>query len=112
MIVNLTSRPVTLMGADGNSIVLEPSGTVARVGARATKLHVEDMDGVDIHLVRPDFGQVIDLPEPDGQTKYVVSQDVLSACPGRDDLLVPSRCVRDNTGAMIAFIPPRPVRKH
>jgi len=107
MIVNLTPHPVTLERADGKSVVLEPSGTVAHIGARAAKLHVEDIDGVEVSLIRIDFGQVIDLPDPDGQTKYVVSEDVLAACPDRDDLLVPSRCVRDRTGAMVAFIPPR-----
>jgi len=32
---------------------------------------------------------------------YIVSQLVKSACPGRDDLLVPAEVVRDNSGNII-----------
>jgi hypothetical protein len=72
MIVNLTPYAVTLIGERGVFFTIEPSGKVARV---STGIKVSEIE-------------VVDLPEPDGQTRYVVSRDVVMACPDRDDLMM------------------------
>jgi len=100
MIVNLTPHPVTLVGPDGRSATIEPSGKVTRVAATESEVGKVEVDGVVVPLVTTTYGEVVNLPEPDGATRYIVSRVVRAACPDRDDLLVPTRFVRDDTGAI------------
>lgn len=51
-----------------------------------------------IRITESTFGEVYDLPEPVEGTFYIVSRMVLSACPHRNDLLVPNEIVRGADG--------------
>jgi len=101
MIVNLTPHPVFLEG-DGGVTTIHPSGKVARVATTETEVGNVEVNGVVVPLVTTTYGQVTDLPEPDGATRYIVSRVVRSACPERDDLLVPTRFTRDQAGNIVA----------
>jgi len=57
------------------------------------------LDGVTI--AETVFGKVQNLPEPEDNTFYIVSRLVLSASPGRKDLLVPNNLLRDSEGNVI-----------
>jgi hypothetical protein len=49
-----------------------------------------------------EFGHVHDLPQPEPDTWFIVSLVVALAClPGRDDLLVPYREVRNQQGTIV-----------
>jgi hypothetical protein len=48
------------------------------------------------------LGQVVDLPEPQDDTLYIVSRAVAEAARDRDDLVVPDNVIRDDQGRVIA----------
>jgi len=98
MIVNLTTRPLVLVGKDGTSITIKPSGRVAQVITKDIEIGTVEIGWLVIPVIRTVVGQVIDLPEPDGKTKYLVRREVQAACPDRNDLLVPTRFLHDETG--------------
>ena len=58
-----------------------------------------DINGIP--LTTTSFGDVIDLPAPQDGVFFIVSRLVLSACPDRNDLLVPNDLVRDDNGNII-----------
>jgi len=99
MIVNLTPHAVNLVGNDGTATI-PPSGRVARVTTTETEVGRVEIDGVTIPIVTTSYGEVTDLPEPDGATRYVVSRVVRAARPDRDDLLVPTQFIRADSGAI------------
>jgi hypothetical protein len=98
MIVNLTTRPLVLVGKDGTSITIRPSGRIAQVITSEIDVDRIEIGWLVIPVIRTVVGQVIDLPEPDGKTKYLVRREVQAACPDRNDLLVPTRFLHDETG--------------
>jgi hypothetical protein len=109
MIVNLTPHPVTLVG-DGGLTTILPSGKVARVATTEAEVGNVEVNGVVVPLVTTTYGKVMldsvmadkELPDPAENTWYIVSRVVRSACPDRNDLLVPTRFTRDQAGNIIA----------
>ena len=105
-LVNLTPHPLTLRAADGSDTVLTPSGTVARV--TSTPGTETTVKGLDIPVMTADaFGEVIDLPEAEAGTFFIVSGMVGAAISGRSDVLVPGTgpkdgAVRNEKGHIIA----------
>jgi hypothetical protein len=87
MIVNLTPYAVTLIGERGVFFTIEPSGKVARVSTE-TKVGEIKVGEKIIPVAGITSGPVVDLPDPDGQTRYVVNREVVLACPDRDDLMM------------------------
>jgi len=93
VIVNLTPHQIQVVGFPP----IPPSGRVARVAAELT-----DAGSVGgIPCQRREFGAVVDLPEPQADTFFVVSALVAAAAGGRGDLLAPGELVRDEAGAVI-----------
>lgn len=81
-LVNLTSRTIVLdNGVD--HLVIEPSGTVARVS-------VETRETAVTGLYSQVFGDVAGLPDPVEGTLYIASAMVLSAVPYRSDVYAPA----------------------
>lgn len=110
IIMNYTPHSVTLLGANLGSDVFESVG-VARCQERVEVMTPGTYDPFgdggmtfSLPLVRKSFGTVEGLP-PQDPTKpwklYIVSQIVADACPGRNDLLVPSDIVRDAHGVVL-----------
>lgn len=104
--MNLTPHTLTFRNLDGD-VRLEASGIVARVGTTVVPLRT-----VGGMLLRAkSLGQVQNLPDPDGETVYVVSGMVLEALRAsgsrRGDVVAPAtgpndEAVRDASGHVIA----------
>lgn len=88
--VNLTPHPIKLN--DGR--VFEPSGKVARVSNEFTEWDENCVCGVI-------YGDIENLPEPQPDTLYIVSQMVWNVCD-RDDVVAPATghplCKRNEKG--------------
>ena len=96
-LVNLTPHALAVHLLDGSVMTVEPSGTVARCRQQDEQVGV--LAGAPVF--RTVFGEVVDLPEEQKGTTYVVSRLVASACPDRHDLVVPGPLVRDDQGVVI-----------
>lgn len=92
-LINLTPHEINVINSDK----IPPSGKVARVDM------VQKTAGVinGVQLYSPTFGDVVDLPEPQSETFYIVSALVRSAVPDRFDVLSPGNLIRDNSGNVI-----------
>lgn len=97
-IINLTPHAVVI--TDGPTF--EPSGTIARV----TTHQVDAGTIAGIPVKSQTFGDIIDLPEPQNNTVYIVSAIVLSAAKaaGRTDVVAPdtSNAVRNDQGHIVS----------
>ena len=94
--VNLTPHVINVIG-EGGTTVIPTAGTVARVSVNYTTLRVEG----GAEMLRPEFGEVLDLPEPQEGVIYIVSGMVRSAVPDRLDVVSPGPLVRDEQGRPI-----------
>ena len=97
-IINLTPHKVVI----NDGTIFEPSGTVARVAVH----QVPDGEVNGIPVMKQTFGQLENLPEPQDNTIYIVSQIVLSAAKelGRTDCVAPdtANAVRDEEGRIVS----------
>lgn len=111
-LVNLTPHPVRVYRADtpdqvedlddGVVMVLEPSGTLARLSE--TILGEETVltdEGPKIPVSTVSYAEVEGLPAPQQGTVYVVPLMTALAAAERDDLLVPYEQVRNREGAVV-----------
>ena len=96
-ILNMTPHWVNSVGDDNKIIKTFDSVGVAR-GSQQTVV-IGDINGIP--LTTTSFGDVVDLPAPQDGVFFIVSRLVLSACPDRNDLLVPNDLVRDDNGNII-----------
>jgi hypothetical protein len=97
-IVNLTPHEITIVGENGEvTHRIPPSGLVSRV--RETSIGIRHVNGIPV--VRKTFGEVVNLPEPEEGTVYIVSRMIIAASPDRTDLLSPGDLVRDDVGKII-----------
>lgn len=71
--VNLCDHPVNLLRADGTEIVVPPSGTFARA-KEVYQSAGYSINGVEV--VDMEYGDVENVPEPKGDTVYIVSSIV------------------------------------
>ena len=88
-IVNATPHTIVI---NGNSF--PPCGKIARV--EQNNILINTIDGIDIF--KSVFGNVVDLPDKEEDTIYIVSALVRSACPGRKDVFSPADFIRDSAG--------------
>ena len=88
--VNLTPHPITLL--DGT--IFPPSGKVARVTNLFTEFN-------EYNICKVVYGNLIDVPEPEEDTLYIVSQMVWAATD-RKDIIAPAtghpNCKRNEKG--------------
>jgi len=73
-LTNLTSHPLRLFTPHG-VLEVQPSGQLARVFTHSTP--IGEVAGMAV--VRPTFGEITGLPDPEPKTVFVVSQIVLTA---------------------------------
>lgn len=97
-IINCTPHPIVI--TDGPTF--DPSGMVARVDAIQ-----EDADSVNgIPVKTQTFGDIVDLPDPQDDTVFIVSAIVLAAAKekGRTDVVAPdtSNAVRNDQGHIVS----------
>jgi len=102
-IVNLTPHDVVLMDSSDNIIVTIPSSGVARAEQSDLEVNKATINGKSFSLVVPSYGDVVDLPEYDGDTMYIVSKITADATAGsgRYDLLGTAGLVRNEKGQII-----------
>ena len=101
-IINLTPHSVNVINNDNSvAITIEASGNVARCSQTINIVDTIDLNNVAIPISSSSYGEVVDLPAPQDGVYYVVSRLVMSACPNRQDLLVPNDLVRDEAGRVI-----------
>lgn len=101
-IINCTPHPISFADESGAIVrTLEPSGIIPRVSSSLESR--ESICGIPFSVTV--FGDVVGLPDRRPGTFLVVSQFVLAAIPGRDDLVRPDTgpdCVRDGQGRILA----------
>ena len=97
LFVNLTPHALNVRKANGTSIEIPPSGTVARRSAE--RVVVGDIDGITVYATK--FGQLEGLPEPSEDTVFIVSALAAQACADRHDVFVPGEAIRDEAGRVI-----------
>lgn len=99
-IINYTPHTLHIFGLDGKNQVQEILSTGnARVSFKT--IIVGEISEDSVPIVRQEFGPVTGLPLPEPNVWWVVSRMVASACPDRDDLLVPGDPVRDSEGCVV-----------
>lgn len=104
-LVNKTPHPVTLV-LDDAKITLDPVLPIPRVSSHnvvTANYVITDDNGVEHTITReaPEFGEVIDLPEPQEGVVYIVSMLVAARAVGRNDLVSPGRQLRNEAGQVI-----------
>lgn len=101
-VINLTPHAVNIVGDDNSiAITIDASGNVARCSQSISIIGSVTINSVAIPISSSSYGEVVDLPDPQDGIYYIVSRLVMSACPNRQDLLVPNDLVRDEAGRVI-----------
>lgn len=109
--VNLTPHPITFK-FNNESITFQPSGKVARIISNGASQHDVVTDGIIISYVNPGIESLVDLPEPQDNTFYIVSSLVLnylrSIGSHRKDVVAPGTgpkdgAIRDEKGNIVAI---------
>lgn len=99
-IVNLTPHAIHVQLGDGSFQTFESKGN-----ARAFQSFAEAGNFKGIRFVHTKYGAPVDLPDPDGETYYIVSTITVTAAreSGRttDDLLTAVDPIRDVQGRII-----------
>ena len=105
--VNLTPHKIVLRPQEGEDIVVEPSGTIARV-AMAPGARLSEVLGIPVYG-RDERGGVEGLPAADGESVFIVSgmAGASAECRMRNDILVPGTgpedgVIRNEKGWVIA----------
>lgn len=96
-ILNLTPHPINVIGANGEEIVIEPSGAPVRLATSTEPAGTH----AGVPITKTVFGEPEGLPDVVAGTLILVSQLVKSALPDRADLVVPAEVVRDERGRII-----------
>lgn len=103
-VINLTPHAVKIV-RDGNVVLEIPSSGVARARQQDVPAGEIEVDGVTISVVKTEFGETEDLPEPAEGVGYVVSIITANAAEaqGRNcsDLYLSSGLVRNEEGQII-----------
>jgi len=97
IVVNLTPHPIDVIIDGKVSETISPSDMPK---PRLSTQDVEVGSVLGVPLVRREYGQTENLPDPQSDVCYIVSGLILSANTGRKDLLVPNT-VRDKDGRII-----------
>ena len=100
-IVNLTPHEVKIVDGGNNVVAVFPSDGVARVSQYDVLVDEINL----IPVVKTEFGEVLDLPEPAEDTVFIVSRITVEVARARglntDDLLITSGAVRDDQGRIV-----------
>lgn len=97
-IINLTPHKVTIVNAEGASIMEIPvSGIIARVTCETVQ--VGEIEGIPV--TETSYSEVTGLPDPSKEIIYIVSSLVAQRCSNRNDVFIPNESVRDAEGRII-----------
>lgn len=91
-LVNLTPHPINVIGENGMSITIKPSGKVARVIQETVEDTIDvaltPSISVTLKVKNVENVRVIELPPPEDGTIYIVSTLVAQTVP-RHDVIAP-----------------------
>jgi hypothetical protein len=102
-ILNLTPHTITIVLSNDRTLCVEPSGIVARVAESYSQGKDIEVDIGSISVSYPRYGKILDLPEPQPDTIYIVSALVLQRTD-RTDVYAPGKLVRDERGQPIGCV--------
>ena len=91
--VNLTPHELNIIVDDDETINIESTGEVARVDQSTEQS--DPLDGIPVQLV--EMQEIINLPEPEAGTVFIVS-GIVEANTNRADIYSPGPLVRDDDG--------------
>lgn len=99
--VNLTLHDINIVDNDNNIIYkINASGTDARIDEEKTQIC--EIGGIQINEKK--FIKVIDLPAPERNTYYIVSENIARMeINERNDLLIPDKAVIDESIGIIGY---------
>lgn len=98
-IQNLTPHSLTLVG-DNGTLVVPPSGQIARLAVTRESLAPVTVDGVQLTVSRPTLGDITGLPEALPNVILVVSALVADAAK-RPNVMSPGELIRNDSGTVI-----------
>jgi hypothetical protein len=100
-LVNLTPHEINVTDFEGKTVTI-PSSGIARVQQNdPSVVKTIETDKGTFLVYQQTFTVTIDgLPEPDGETVYVVSRMVMEAAKNRNDLICPGSLIRDEKGVV------------
>ena len=102
-IINLTPHAITFV-AENEKLVIEPSGSIARVSSTTEKVGEVTVGNFTIPVTSTVFGQVEGLPDPEKDTVFIVSSLVAGRVPDRKDVFIPNQSIRDDKGRIIGCL--------
>lgn len=98
-LLNLTPHVINLLTNTGDIVAIEPlNDTPARVSATLKDCGVFEANGLAFNHTEQEFGDIINLPEEQEGTFFIVSRIVADAAPERKDLAIVNDLVRDEQG--------------
>jgi len=104
-IINLTSHPINYIDRKTKQTkAVYPSQGCARLDLDGNiSFYIEDVEneGVNVPVFAINPCNLTGLPEPKGNTMYIVSKVVKDNCPNRSDLIVPTCILKDRYGSII-----------
>jgi len=96
--VNLTPHVINIYDDSGNTLLHTiESSNIVRCAVKSVLVGTFD----DVSLYSTSYGDVIDMPEPQLNTMYIVSMPVRLALPDRDDIASPGDLIRNEAGLPI-----------
>lgn len=100
-LINCTPHPINIYNKQNDILVIQPSGLIPRISTVETLAgSIKLNDTWDIPLYVSHTGPCTDVPEPNGNHVYIVSQLVASEI-NRKDLVYPNDIIRDNNGDIL-----------
>jgi len=95
-IINLTPHTVKVLDTDGNLVEIPPSQLVARCSKNKEVVGQVIFNDRKIDIVKYSYNNIINVPEPQKGTLYLVSAIVKNALPDRADVVAVDRPERGN----------------
>lgn len=92
-LINLTPHAIRL----SNGEIVEPTGYVSRVNS--TQSQVGDIRGIPV--LESTLSKTVNLPEEEEGVAYIVPSVVRLMAPTRQDLLSPTKLIRDGKGNVV-----------
>jgi len=100
-IVNKTPHAITLVTEDGETIEYEADKNPTRLVNAERRMGTINVNGFSVGSYETTDGEFVDLPPEKDNTLYIVSNLVKERLPNRNDLVTPTKFVRDEDGRII-----------
>ena len=107
-LINLTPHPVNLLNEQDETILTLPGHPNPPrlkqsdvVTGHFQVFEEQTSTVISVPLSSTQFGEIQNLPDEVKGTLLIVSRLVMTACPDRDDLIVPNQPVRDEKGRIV-----------